>query len=380
MLRQRRRRWLLALFIVLAAPVSLQRPPAVLAAPRCFVETQQCLDGSFLEYWEQHGGLAVFGFPISPATDEMNLDTRQIYLTQWFERARFEQHAENQRPYHVLLGRLGADGLRKASVDWRQRPAAEGPRSGCLWFADTRHNVCDQEAGRGFRTYWATHGLEFDGRRGTSYEESLALFGQPLTEPALETNSSGDTVLTQWFERARFEWHPTNPEPYRVLLGHLGRETRAPLVRTQNPGLPGELILHTGDTLHAVKADGSTARFLQIVSPSDAHTFVVSPDGTRVAGRSSHNGGTGVTSMNLDGSRARRINDDSSAVVQSWSPDGRRIVYSSGLEGRRGLYVIDVDGTQEIKLMEGTPGLMPTGGSWSPDGRQIAFATLYSDS
>jgi hypothetical protein len=41
--------------------------------------------------------------------------------------------------------------------------------------------------------------------------EALALFGYPITEPAMETNSSGDTVLTQWFERARFECHPTIP-------------------------------------------------------------------------------------------------------------------------------------------------------------------------
>ena len=63
-----------------------------------------------------------------------------------------------------------------------------------------------------------------DGQRGTSYEESLALFGLPLTGVRMEKNKAGDTVLTQWFERARFEWHPNNPEPYKVLLGLLGNE------------------------------------------------------------------------------------------------------------------------------------------------------------
>ena len=28
--------------------------------------------------------------------------------------------------------------------------------------------------------------------------------------------------LTQWFERASFEFHGNNPDPYRVLLGRLG--------------------------------------------------------------------------------------------------------------------------------------------------------------
>jgi hypothetical protein len=42
----------------------------------------------------------------------------------------------------------------------------------------------------------------------------------------METNAAGDTVLTQWFERARMEWHPNNPPGFRVLLGLLGSEAR----------------------------------------------------------------------------------------------------------------------------------------------------------
>ncbi len=45
----------------------------------------------------------------------------------------------------------------------------------------------------------------------------------PLSEPQTETNAAGDTVLTQWFERARFEDHGAKG----VLLGLLGNETRA---------------------------------------------------------------------------------------------------------------------------------------------------------
>ena len=40
----------------------------------------------------------------------------------------------------------------------------------------------------------------------------------------MEVNASGDRVLTQWFERARFEYHPNNPTRDRVLLGRLGAE------------------------------------------------------------------------------------------------------------------------------------------------------------
>ncbi len=42
----------------------------------------------------------------------------------------------------------------------------------------------------------------------------------------METNAEGHTVLTQWFERARFEYHPDNAAPYKVLLGRLGAQVR----------------------------------------------------------------------------------------------------------------------------------------------------------
>jgi hypothetical protein len=50
----------------------------------------------------------------------------------------------------------------------------------------------------------------------------------------------------QYFERARFEWHPENPDPYKVLLGRFGfttllRRGRTPVVPNPNqaPDGPG---------------------------------------------------------------------------------------------------------------------------------------------
>ncbi|HZG65490.1 MAG TPA: hypothetical protein VEZ12_02030, partial [Herpetosiphonaceae bacterium] len=76
-----------------------------------------------------------------------------------------------------------------------------------------------------FWGYYRSHGLEF-GDRGMSMRESLALFGYPVSEAQMETNADGHRVLTQWFERARFEYHPSNPATSRVLLGRLGAELR----------------------------------------------------------------------------------------------------------------------------------------------------------
>ncbi len=185
----------------------------------CFPQTGHCIGGRFAQYWQQNGGLPVFGYPL---TDELTEGGRTV---QYFERQRFELHTENAAPYDVLLGLLGEEVLQQQGIDWHTQPVSPGPIAGCLWFAQTQHNVCDQTMGSGFKRYWQTHGLEFDGRTGKSYQESLALFGLPVTEPFQETINS-QTFQVQWFERARFEWHPTNVDPYRVLLGRLGAEVQ----------------------------------------------------------------------------------------------------------------------------------------------------------
>jgi hypothetical protein len=86
--------------------------------------------------------------------------------------------------------------------------------------------VCDQAAGLGFMTYWQGHGLQIDTDPGTFSEaESLALFGLPLTD-AHQEFIQGSPYLVQWFERARFEWHPELTDQYKVSLGLLGYENR----------------------------------------------------------------------------------------------------------------------------------------------------------
>ncbi|MBX6341852.1 MAG: hypothetical protein IRY97_05290, partial [Thermomicrobiaceae bacterium] len=54
--------------------------------------------------------------------------------------------------------------------------------------------------------------------------ESLALFGYPISEEFRDPQTG---LTVQYFERARFEYHPANPDPYKVLLGRLGAEALA---------------------------------------------------------------------------------------------------------------------------------------------------------
>ena len=182
-----------------------------------FTETNHQVCGRILDYWEQNGGLPVFGFPITDQSPQL-VEGRE-FQTQWFERNRLELHPENARPYDVLLGRLGFDSLVKQGRDWQTFGKVDPSMS--HYFAETGHAIAPQ-----FWGYWSSHGLEFDGRAGKSFEESLALFGLPLSEPVMEQSATdGNTYLTQHFERARFEFHPENAgTQYEVLLGLLGRE------------------------------------------------------------------------------------------------------------------------------------------------------------
>jgi hypothetical protein len=212
-----RRSWFiptaLVLFLLTALPASAQTDQ------RCFAETGFCISGRIREFWEQNGGLPVFGFPIGPQ-QETQIEGKPIQA-QPFERNRLELHPENARPYDVMLGRLGVDRLAAQGRDWFGFPKS-GDQPGCRFFPDTGHSVCGE-----ILAAWRANGLEIDGVRGHTDGESLALFGLPLSGVLTETLGDGKQYQVQWFERARFELHPENQPPYNVLLGLLGNELAA---------------------------------------------------------------------------------------------------------------------------------------------------------
>jgi YVTN family beta-propeller protein len=205
--------WRSALAALLAFTTMALGSPAGAAQQadqRCFQETGMCIAGRIRSFWEQNGGLTVFGLPIAPQEGQ----------AQWFERARIELHADKTQPYDVELGRLGADRLGQQGQSWFTFPKSE-PQQGCRFFAETSHNVCGE-----ILASWRASGLEFDGRRGASEAESLALFGLPLSDARAES-LAGRQRTVQWFERARFELHPENARPHNVQLGLLGSEAQA---------------------------------------------------------------------------------------------------------------------------------------------------------
>ena len=78
-----------------------------------FPQTQHAIDADFTTYWEPHGGLAVFGYPISEPFTEVSPTDGKPYLVQYFERNRLEYHPELPGPYRVSLGLLGARSCRR---------------------------------------------------------------------------------------------------------------------------------------------------------------------------------------------------------------------------------------------------------------------------
>jgi hypothetical protein len=170
----------------------------------------------FRTFWQRNGGLMVFGYPLTVA-----FETSEGRTVQYFERQRFETHPENDdTPYDVLLGHVGIDDATQRGLITMHpfRPQVQGstaPGDECSFFPETGHWVCDE-----FLEYWHAHGLDL-GDASITFRESLALFGYPISEVFTDPDSG---LQTQYFERARFELHPDNPEEFRVLLGRLGAE------------------------------------------------------------------------------------------------------------------------------------------------------------
>ncbi len=68
--------------------------------------TQHGLRGEFLKFWQENGGVDIFGYPISDELQEILPEDRAYHTVQYFERARFELHP-NDASQPIKLGLLG---------------------------------------------------------------------------------------------------------------------------------------------------------------------------------------------------------------------------------------------------------------------------------
>jgi hypothetical protein len=179
---------LIVLSLMPAWPVRAQS-----GALRYFEETGHTIEGAFLAFFETHGGLSTFGYPLTVVFDEDGHDV------QYFQRARFELHDKGKPSERVVLGALGT-ALHEAEPPI---PAADIPppdHADRFYFAETGHTLSFA-----FLRFYQEHG-------------GADLLGYPITEWILEPNGR----IVQYLERGKLEWYPENPLGKRVQLGMLG--------------------------------------------------------------------------------------------------------------------------------------------------------------
>ena len=139
--------------------------------------------------------------------------------------------------------------------------------------------------------------------------------------------------------------------------------------------------------VYGAEMEGNFDIFLQSVSGSNPVNLTrdstedddmpsFSPDGERIAFRSSREGG-GIFVMGRTGEAVRRVTR--SGFNPAWSPDGLEIAFTSGRmdvnpqnsEGESELWVVGASGGEPRRIFAGDA-IQP---SWSPHRRRIAFAS-----
>lgn len=159
---------------------------------RYFPETGHNLTGIFLQYYESipHAGV-VFGLPITEAFVTSHPSGMTV---QYFQRARFEYHPGQPAGEQVRLTSLGKLLYQKGTPGLNMRDA-----KACRVFS-SGYSVCLD-----FLTFYDAYG-------------GLETFGYPISGFEFQR----DGRIMQYFERARFEWHPELPRGQNVLLSGLG--------------------------------------------------------------------------------------------------------------------------------------------------------------
>jgi LPXTG-site transpeptidase (sortase) family protein len=194
------------LLIVQQSPTQAQDD--VPGFPILFTETGHTLAYSFREFYENNGGRAIFGLPLTEVFME---NYRPV---QYFQRARLEWHGELARVQVGMLGQWAAaqDGQQGVSQWVTPSPnfaiypdigsGTEDTLPDVVFFPQSGHTL------RGdFLSFWLNNG-------------GLPLFGYPITEAFDKTTPDGQPYTIQYFERMRFEYYPGQPQPFR--LGGLG--------------------------------------------------------------------------------------------------------------------------------------------------------------
>mgnify|MGYP001064844335 CR=1 FL=1 len=216
-------------FLLVAGPAGAEsiwsRPPDVPdpdAGPSrvYFPTTGHSVAGAFLSYWRAHGGLSIFGYPL---TEPMR-GTSSGSTIQYFERAIFESKSSSDAEGAVQLRLVGSESLPVLANNVRHSqqlhlqlawangvnvsmpdPFARVPRGDASaearYFDETGHTLSGV-----FRSFW-----EGDGE--------TAVLGYPISEMFRDPSSG---LIVQCFERAIMEQQADENGQPVVTLQRLG--------------------------------------------------------------------------------------------------------------------------------------------------------------
>lgn len=156
-----------------------------------FEETGHYVKGEFLQaYYSVEAPTLLYGYPRT----EVFEDPISHRFVQYFDRTRFELHPEQILELRVKRSPLG-------EYLYIAQPELPAPKNltACRVYGLERKWVCFA-----FLDFYLKHGKE-------------AQFGFPISN--LEIH---DGLIVQYFQLARFEWHPENPPQQRVVISNLG--------------------------------------------------------------------------------------------------------------------------------------------------------------
>jgi hypothetical protein len=235
-----------------------------------FPETGHYVTGEFLAYYRSVSDAAtMFGLPI---TEAFVTNTPPGMTVQYFQRARFELHADQPEGRRVQLTVLGTLLYRPG----KQTMAVNAPGA-CRSFP-SGYSVCYD-----FLSFFDAHG-------------GLNRFGYPISAFEFQT----DGRITQTFERARFDWYPDRPRGQNIVLADLGSIYFSSIgedpARLQKPIPASGGIQTQPQTITNLK----TLAFVwkSVTRPTDVQkVFVIVQDQTM----SPVGGATGTVTVNLPG-------------------------------------------------------------------------------
>ena len=178
-------RWLAFIAVICIFFISWGSVQAQTPDSEYFAQTGHSVNGIFLRYYQSvPNPTLVFGYPLTE-----QFTSKDGKTVQYFQRARFEQSSSA-----ITLTPLGRETYTPGKQLVLNNSLA------CQTFSMTGYSVCFA-----FLDFFKENG-------------GVNRFGHPISPFEFYND-----MIIQYFENARFEWRPGNPEGQRVVLTDLGR-------------------------------------------------------------------------------------------------------------------------------------------------------------